>query len=199
MNIRIFSLLAIVFFTGCASNPMAVSIQQELQRPQSNESQVIFLRSSFLGSAIGSSLYDVTNGDIKFLGVLANGTKLSYKTTSGKHVFMVVAEAADFMEADLDSGKNYFSIATPRMGLWKARFSLWPIKKDPGAKFHTEMPEFNKWISNTKLVSNTDMSRVWYERNKESVNSKYKKYWPEWQNITAENLLKRTLEPKDGM
>ena len=128
-----------------------------------------------------------------------NGTKVVYKTTPGKHVFMVVSEAADFMEADLDSGKNYFSIATPRMGAWVARFSLWPIKNDPNAEYHTGMSEFNRWVDSTKLVENTDESRAWYEKNKASVKTKYDKYWPTWQEKTEEDTLKRTLSPEDGM
>ncbi len=199
MTLRIFTLAAIIWLTGCASNPMVVAPQQELQKPPNNEAQVIFMRSSFVGSAINASLYSVTNGDIEFIGVIANGTKLSYNTTPGKHIFMVVSEAADFMEADLETGKNYYSIATPRMGAWKARFSLWPIKNDSNAEYNTQMADFNNWVANTKLVENTDKSRSWYENNKESVKQKYEKYWPAWQNKTAEDLFKRTLSPQDGM
>lgn len=199
MTFRILTLITVILVSGCASNPMAVSPQQELQKPTSSEAQVIFMRSSFVGSAISASLYDVTSGNIEFIGVIANGTKLSHKTTSGKHVFMVVSEAADFMEANLDPGKNYFSIATPRMGAWKARFSLWPIKNDPNAEFHTKMPNFNNWVANTTLVENTEKSKSWYENNKNSVRSKYEEYWPVWQNKTAEDISKRTLSPQDGM
>jgi hypothetical protein len=199
MAIRVCLLLGIIFVTGCASNPMMVSPQQELQKPLTDESQVIFMRSSFVGSAISASLYEVTDGNIEFIGVIVNGTKVSYRTVPGKHVFMVVSEAADFMEADLAPGKNYFSITTPRMGAWKARFSLWPIKNDPDAEYHTGMSEFDDWVSDTKLVNNTDESRSWYEKNKESVKKKYDDYWPVWQEKTAEDLAERTLVPEDGM
>ncbi len=199
MALRIFTLIAIILFTGCASNPMIVSQQQEVNKPPSDETQVIFMRSSFVGSAINASLYEVTNGNIKFIGIIGNGTKLTYKTSPGERVFMVVSEAADFMEADLGPGKNYFSISTPRMGAWKARFSLWPIKSDPNADYHTGMPEFEEWVNDTKLVENTEKSKSWYESNKESVKKKYEKYWPVWRNKTAEDLSKRTLSPEDGM
>ncbi len=199
MIFRILTLVAIIMFTGCASNPMVVSQQQEIQKPTDEEAQVVFMRSSFVGSAINASLYDVTNGDIKFIGVIANGTKVPYTTSPGERVFMVVSEAADFMEANLESGKNYFSLATPRMGAWVARFSLWPIKNDPSADYHTEMDDFNKWVSSTKLVENSAKSKSWYEANKESIKKKYEKYWPEWKNKTAEDLARRTLSPQDGM
>lgn len=199
MSLRIFSLLVIIFVSGCASNPMLVANDQKLQKPDEGQAQVIFMRSSFVGSAINASLYDVTNGDIKFIGIIANGTKLTYETSPGERVFMVVSEAADFMEADLGSGKNYFSLVTPRMGAWVARFSLWPIKNDPNADYNTEMAEFNRWVANTKLVENTEKSTSWYENNKESVRKKYEKYWPVWKNKTKEDLAKRTLSPQDGM
>lgn len=199
MSVRIIILAAILFVTGCASNPMVIAPDQKLQEPLVDESQVVFMRSSFVGSAISASLYEVTDGDIKFIGVIANGVKLSYKTTPGKHVFMVVSEAADFMEADLTPGKNYFGIATPRMGAWVARFSLWPIKSSPEADFRLNTPEFRKWVDNTQLVENTDKSLAWYEKNKKSIKSKYEKYWPAWENKSAEDVLKRTLSPEDGV
>lgn len=199
MTKRILLLIAITLLAGCASNPMVVAPQQELLKPLNDESQVVFMRSSFVGSAISASLYEVTNGDIEFIGVIVNGTKVSYKTTPGKHVFMVVSEAADFMEADLSAGKTYYSIATPRMGTWAARFSLWPIKNDPDADFHTDMPQFDGWLKNTKLVENTDKSMAWYEANKETVRQKYEKYWPVWKTKSEADLLKRTLMPEDGL
>jgi hypothetical protein len=195
---RILLLFAFVFLAGCATNLMSVSPHQELQKPSNNEAQVIFMRSTFVGSAISASLYDVTNGEIKFIGVIVNGTKVAYKTTPGKHVFMVVSEAADFMEADLNGGKNYFSLATPRMGAWKARFSLWPIKNDPSAPYRLDSDEFNDWVGNTKLVSNTDESRAWYESNKGDIKRKYEEYWPVWQSKSAEDQAKLTLMPRDG-
>ena len=150
--LRIFTILSLLVFAGCATNPMQVSSYQILQKPQSSEAQVVFLRSSFMGSAINASLYDVTGGELKFVGIIANGTKIAYDTKPGKHTFMVVSEAADFMEADIRPGKTYYSIVTPRMGAWKARFSLWPIKNDASSKYNLESPDFDSWLSGTKLV-----------------------------------------------
>jgi hypothetical protein len=199
MQVRILALFAVVLMAGCASNPMALSPQQELQPPPADKAQVVFMRSSFVGSAISATLYEVSNGDIEFIGVLVDGAKIAYQTTPGDHAFMVVSEAADFMEADLSAGKTYYSIVTPRMGMWKARFSLWPIKTSPDAEFHTGMDDFEKWVSKTKFMDNTDKSRAWYEGNKDSVKSKYEEYLPVWMNKSAEDLAERTLVPEDGM
>ena len=98
--IRILSILSTLIFAGCASNPMQVSSSQSVQKAMPDESQIVFMRSSFVGSAINASLYDVTDEETKFLGIISNGTKVAHTTTPGKHTFMVVSEAADFMEAD---------------------------------------------------------------------------------------------------
>lgn len=199
MNLRILLLLAVLFSVGCAKNNMTVMEQQEVQRPPSDEAQVIFMRPSNFGGAIAASLYEVTDGDIEFVGIIVPEVKVLYKTKPGKHVFMVVSEAADFMEADLAGGKNYYSIVTPRMGLWKARFSLWPYKSDPSADYDTAMPEFEKYASSGELVEISPKARSWYEEHKTDIEEKYHEYWPVWQEKTPEEIAKRSLAPEDGM
>ncbi len=197
--LRLSAIFLSIFFVGCASNPMQVSQSQSLEPPGPAESQVIFMRSSFVGSAINASLYDVTGEKPEFIGIIANGTKIAYDTQPGKRVFMVVSEAADFMEADLAPGKTYYSIVTPRMGAWKARFSLWPIKADANAEYSTQSDDFDKWRKGTKLVQNSPKSNAWYEKNKNDIVAKQQKYWPVWQEKTDEEVAKRSLSPEDGM
>lgn len=197
--ICILSILSTLIFAGCASNPMQVSSSQSVQKAMPDESQIVFMRSTFVGSAINASLYDVTDEETKFLGIISNGTKVAYTTTPGNHTFMVVSEAADFMEADFLPGRTYYSIVTPRMGAWKARFSLWPIRNDGSSEYNTESAEFTKWLNSTKLVHNSEESEAWYTNNKDSVKSKQLDYWPVWQQKTPEDLAKRTLNPQDGM
>lgn len=112
---------------------------------------------------------------------------------------MVVSEAADFLEADFLPGRTYYSIVTPRMGAWKARFSLWPIRNDGSSEYNTGSADFTKWVNSTKLVHNTKESEAWYANNKASVKSKQLEYWPVWQQKTPEDLARRTLNPDDGM
>lgn len=191
-------LLSTFLFAGCASNPMQQAAQQQIQPVEANQAQVIFMRSSVFGGAIKASLFDVTDGNIQFIGILANNTKTAYVTKPGKHTFMVVSESADFMEANLKAGSNYFSLATPRLGMWKSRFSLWPIKHDKNAHYHFEQPRFQEWLEETKLVVNSPKSQAWFNTHKNSVESKYNKYWPEWQKKSAADLAKRTLMPQDA-
>lgn len=192
-------LLSVALIAGCASNPMQVSDSQTVAEPSPDEAQVVFLRSSFVGSAISASLYDVTDGDTKFIGIINNGTKVIHETEPGDHVFMVVSEAADFMEAELGPGKTYYSIVTPRMGAWKARFSLWPIRNDGTGEYNTASGDFNRWMNGTTLVVNSPESLQWFENNKTSVMTKQREYWEVWQQKSGEDIAKRTLRPEDGL
>ena len=196
---KILVLLLVGLFYGCASNPMLVAQNQAIEPPAANESQVVFLRSSFLGAAINASLYEVTEDATKYIGIISNGVKIAYKTAPGKRRFMVVSEAADFMEAELLPGKTYYSVVTPRMGTWKARFSLWPVRGDGTSKFNTTNNEFKSLMSNTKLMQESPKSNQWFENNKNSVEAKKVKYLPVWDQKSPEDVAQRTLNPQDGV
>lgn len=160
---------------------------------------VVFMRSSFVGAAIKTSVYEVTSGETRFIGIMKNKTKIEYETSPGKHTFMVVSEAADFLEANLEAGKTYYSMVTPRTGAWKARFSLIPVRNDGTTKFNTGSKDFEKWKKKTKVVSLDEKSEAWYAEHKDSVEDKRAKYWVKWQQKTVDDLAARTLNSKDGM
>ena len=166
MKLRILlSLLFLLLATGCASTKMTVKSDQQMTTPTAGTSQVIFMRSSFLGSAIQASVFDVTSGDPEFIGILSNATKLAYDVKPGYHVFMVVSEAADFMEANLAVGKTYFAMVTPRMGAWKARFSMYPVRNGGQGEFQYSSDEFQKWLRSSQFVGNTSESEAWFKEN----------------------------------
>lgn len=198
-RLKLVVLASVLFVFGCASNPMKISNDVAVAAPKGNEAQIVFMRDSFVGSAINASLYELTDGDPVFIGIISNGTKIVHKVSPGKHTFMVVSEAADFMEAELLAGKTYYSLATPRMGAWKARFSLWPIKADPGSEYNTSSSDFTAWKNGTKVAVNSSEAQAWYAANKASIIAKKNDYWPVWQKKSDEDLAKRSLSPEDGM
>jgi hypothetical protein len=198
-SIRILFVLLSLLVVGCASNPMKVSVNQKPDKVDAEHARVIFLRSSFVGSAINASLFDVTSGEPEFIGISANATKIAYDVKPGKHTFMVVSEAADYLEADLSAGKTYYSLITPRMGAWKARFSLWPIRNDSKSQFNVQSNDFKSWLKSTKLVENSDASLKWAKGSLGSVKARHAEYWPVWQQKSAKDLEERTLKPGDGM
>jgi hypothetical protein len=186
LTVLLLSFVALIPFPGIAE-------------PADGNSTIVFLRSSFVGGGIKASLYEVTNGETKFIGIMKNKSQIRYDTTMGKHTFMVVSEAADFMEANIVDGKTYYSLVIPRTGAWKARFSLYPIRNDGTSKYNTDHKKFNKWLTKTKLVEMTDKSTAWYEKHKENIEGKRIKYWETWLEKSAEALAKRTLNPDDGI
>lgn len=196
---RFIVLFAVLLISGCASNLMQLEPKQEMSAPQTQVSQLIFMRPSYLGAAIKASIYDVSNDPIIFVGFLSSGKKIAYQSPPGKRTFMVVSEAADFLEADLLPEKSYFAIVTPRMGAWKARFSLWPVSNNRKTPYHIQSDKFEEWQNNTKFVSNTEASRAWFEQNKASIKAKQLQYWTVWQQKSAEDLSERTLWQGDGI
>ena len=191
------TLVGTLLLTGCSSMMQPVD-NPVIQASPHDSAQVVFMRSAFTGKAIDASLYDVTDGKTQFVGILGNDTKIAYPTVAGHRVFMVVSEAADFLEADLVAGKTYYAIVTPRMGLWKARFSMWPVSRDPKAEYSLQSKDFKDWVSDTKLVTNSPKSLSWFESNKVDVEAKRVEYWPVWQKKSTADLEQRTLKAADG-
>jgi hypothetical protein len=164
---------------GCASSSMIKAPQQQLAKPAADKAQIIFMRSSFVGSAISAPLFDVTAGEPTF-------------------ICMVTSEAADFLEAEVEGGKTYYAMVTPRMGAWVARFSIWPVRGNGTSEFHTADKDVQKFISKTVLMQNSPKSEAWFLKNKDDVKAKQAEYWPVWQQKSAAELAERTLVPADG-
>src|SRR2546427_9977542 len=66
-------------------------------RPEPNRALVMFLRPGRYGGAIQAAVYDGES----LIGISSSGTAIPYQAAPGRHLFMVVSEAADFLDADL--------------------------------------------------------------------------------------------------
>lgn len=160
--------------------------------PDPGKAVVVFMRPSGFGFAIQSSVFEVVGDNPTLVGIVAAKTKVAYQTTPGKHVFMVVSEAADFMSADLQAGKTYHALVTPRMGMWKARFSLKPVTKQ-----ELSSSDFTGWVSGTRLVQNTPASNAWAQDNVADIRSKRAAYYDEW--LGKPEAERPSLAASDGM
>jgi hypothetical protein len=194
----LFALLVSGLVSGCASNLMMTRAAQEPASVPRGKSEIVFMRSSFVGSAIQASLYDVTSGKLEFLGIISNSTKISRVVDPGERVFMVVSESADFMKADMSANKTYYAMVTARMGVFRARFSLHPVRNQSGDEFNWTSREFANWEGTTRYVENTDLSRQWFEENRTDIVNKQNSYWPEWQAKPAPARALQTLNAWDG-
>ena len=125
------------------------------------------------------------------IGFVPYKQKLAYQADPGEHTFMVVSEAADFMTADLVAGRAYYAQVVPRVGAWRARFSLWAISK---AELQTS--EVRGWINEARAVENKAAAYEWATDHKASVDSKRDEYYAKW--ITKPADKQPHLRAEDG-
>jgi hypothetical protein len=157
-----------------------------LPQPPPDEAVVVFLRPAYTGYTISAAVYE----DDVFLGVVMRYARLVHETTPGTHRFMVVSEAADFLDAELEGGKLYFVNVRPRMGVWRARFSLYPI--DPSDPHWADLPA---WLAESYPVTLDADGEAWARDNAASVTAKHDKYLPVW----LEKPSRPTIRPADGV
>jgi hypothetical protein len=124
---------------------------------------------------------------------------VAYQAEPGVHRFMVIAENADFVDATLEAGKTYYILVSPRMGAWKARFSLLPIHPDAKAEYNTQSADFKKWMANTNVVEATESNVRWYEKNKASIEEKKADYLRKWTVMLPVDKAVLTIHPEDGV
>lgn len=177
--------------TGCGSTAMIKS--DKAVKVNQGEATIVFMRASMLGAAITAAVYDVTEPESKFIGLIDHSSKLAYSVTPGEHTFMVVSEAADFMKVTASAGKTYYALVTPRPGAWRARFSFKPLRQAD-----LNGPDFPKWDSGTQLMENSPKSEAWAAHNASSVNAKRASYWAEWSGKAAVQQDSQTLREEDG-
>jgi hypothetical protein len=160
---------------------------------RAGEALVVFMRASNLGGLVASSVFDVTGPEAKFVAIVYPGQKFAHQVSAGEHTFMVVGESADFMRATVVAGRTYYALVTPRVGVWKARFSFRPVREN-----ELGGSEFASWDSSTQFVTNSPASLNWAQQNMADVNSKRAQYWPEWMSKPLHQQQSQTLLPIDG-
>lgn len=177
-----------------AAPKLMVKVEEQSITPKPDQALIVFMRSSFAGKVISASLFDVSGDDTKFIGIMYNGTKVSYDITPGEHTFMVVSESADFMKATVSTGKTYYALVTPRMGAMKARFSFRPLRLSD-----LSSADFSKWDSNTYFVENTSGSEEWAKKNSPDIEAKRARYWSIWSEKSSVDLEEQTIKAEDGI
>lgn len=196
ITVHLVSLLLLVL-SGCASSPHMKPVPEDqadyILSP--DKAQIIFMRPSTFGGAVQSSVFEVRTDKDKLVGIVSAQTKVRYIVEPGTHMFMAIGESADFMKANVAAGKTYYALVTPRMGMWKARFSLKPIKMD-----QLSSEDFKDWNESTSFVQNTDASYRWAAENWQSIQSKKGEYFKEeWSELSETEKQELTLDDQDGI
>lgn len=194
-----FAILLVAGLTGCQSSLMVRSpANAAAPTPAPGKALVVFMRPSSFGGAIQSSVYDTHDSADEFIGIVSSKDKIGYQAEPGDHLFMVIAENADFMIAHLDAGKTYYALIKPRMGVWKARFSLIPIHNDAGAQYSSHSEDFADWLSATSWTSLTPQAKQWYSEHASDIRAKKFDYMQKWDKASAQQKEELTLEADDG-
>lgn len=178
--------------SGCGASLMRDASTQETTRSNPRNAKVVFMRSSMVGAAIGCELFEVVNGELKFIGQLPTGNKVAYETTPGKKVFMAYGTAADFMLADLAPGKTYYSIVRPNWGT--GGFAPTPIRSS-----ELNSKEVQDFRAGTKLIeADPKAAEAWLAENKQRLQGIYADYWARFERKNQQEKFERTLLPADG-
>ena len=187
------SLALIILSSGCSTSYMkVVPSERAVFKPEQDKAMMVFMRATAYGGAIQSSVFEIIDDKALLVGIVSAKKKVACSIAPGEHLFMVIGENADFMSANVQAGKAYYALVTPRMGMWKARFSLKPIKQE-----ELQSKDFKKWQNSCKWVENTPKSIQWAESNMNSILKKYQKYYPKWMD-KSESARPR-LMPQDGL
>lgn len=197
MNAQVWGLrgtliLLLVSLAGCATSSYVQDVPAERANfePKPGQALIVFMRPSSFGGAVQSSVFRLAEGTQDFVAVVSAKTKVAYDLAPGTHDFMVVGESADFMRATVEAGKTYHALVTPRVGFWKARFSLRPVAASDRAS-----GDFDKWFAECRWVENKLEAHQWAQGNMANVASKRAEYWPKWDTKPDKPLL----VPTDGM
>lgn len=193
-SILVFTLILLgLVLSGCATSSKMQMVPPErvVTTVDEGKAMVVFMRPSNFGGAIQSSVFEIKNGSPKLIGIVSANTKVSYQLEPGSYLFMVIGESADFMSAELEADKIYYALVAPRMGWWKARFSLKPIHSA-----ELDSAEFNEWLEECEWVENTPASDAWARENMSSILSKQTEYYADWMEKAASDRPK--LLPEDG-
>ncbi|MGH8216500.1 MAG: hypothetical protein ACREPZ_12525 [Rhodanobacteraceae bacterium] len=200
LSVFVFAFAGAALLNGCVATSSAM-VKTAVTSPQPNpgDALVVFMRPSRYGGGIQASVYD-TNRDAgtDFIGIVSAKTKVAYQAKPGHHLFMVVGENADFMNADLDAGKTYYVLVSPRMGFWKARFSLLPIHNRPDAKYSLQSADFKDWQTSTTFVRKLPAADAWYRSHAGDVAAKQTEYMGKWDDAPARQKAELTLDADDG-
>ena len=191
---RSLPVLMLFSLAACAGGTAMMAPNQPAPIAVPDQARIIFLRPEAPGAtAVSASVFDVSGAESKFIGFVNTGQKVGYSVAPGDYSFMVVSEAADFLKATVVAGRTYYVLVTPRIGMWRARFSLRPVR-------HGELAgsEFASWDSGTEFAATTPAAEEWARRNAQSIKTKRDRYWPEWTGKPAEQRASQTLDAADG-
>ena len=154
----------------------------EARRPAAGKVLVYFARPQLMGAAVKVKLF----ADGEFLGIISSEGYVPWEGEPGKHEFIVAAENAGFLEAELMPDKIYFVQVAIHMGAMKARTHFEVARKGSEA-----LEEITKKHDQLRLITTTDDGRAWVTEDKQDIDKTVAKFRAKGEEFEH-------LKPEDG-
>ncbi|HXZ85231.1 MAG TPA: hypothetical protein VEI82_07055 [Myxococcota bacterium] len=186
--------LASCWTPGGQISPLMVKLGKDARTPVPLYGQAVveFLRPNEDNSMTQSTVYDIRSDGDHFIGVVSGSSRVAYMAPMGEHLFMVIGESADFMYAELAEGKTYYVLVDPRVGWFKSRFSLLPVRH---AQIGT--PEFTQWES-VEMLGQGPGCVQWARENVDSIVEKRNTFLPRYMSDPEWERKANGLHAEDG-
>jgi len=110
-----------------------------------NKARVVFVRPS---SGAFKVIFTIIDERGYFLGDSTAGGRFSVFLDPGEHHFIVWTESTETVKAILAPGRTYFVEVRPKMGMWKARASLWAVNRKSGL-----MQQIPSYLADTTVTT----------------------------------------------
>jgi hypothetical protein len=128
----VFALVLGTLGAGCsaATSPyMRPVVGPEPMGAPPNQARVVFVRPS---NGAFKVLFTIIDEHGSFLGDSTAKGRFSVLLDPGDHYFIVWTESTETVKATLAPGRTYYVEVRPKMGVWKARASLWAVNRRSG-------------------------------------------------------------------
>ena len=110
-----------------------------------DKARVVFVRPSNFAFKV---LFTIIDERGYFLGDSTAKGRFSVFLDPGEHYFIVWTETTETVKATLAPGKTYYVEVRPKMGMWKARASLWAVSRKSGL-----MSSIPSYLSDTTVTT----------------------------------------------
>lgn len=127
-NFAFLTMIAFLLF-GCGTGYGLKKVETQIEpnfHLNKNESAIVFYRSMLAGGG-PALIFEVKDDQPQFVTISSIDTKILYKTSPGKHIYLMDGEFGYFMDANLEGGKIYYVYVSRRIGWTRDRFIFEPI------------------------------------------------------------------------
>jgi hypothetical protein len=174
-SFRPFLPLLFLAFTSLAQDGRATGTAPV---PAAGKALVVFFRpatgTAFLDGARHTLFVVRDSQDPLPIGIGGGGSKVAYQADPGKHLFMVIGETADFMEAELLPDSTYHVTVAVAAGAWRARYQLRPTDAQDRAS-----NDFKALLASAQWADSST-AQAWAAANMPSIKRRQGQYYPAW-------------------